>query len=423
MNFFAEVADRTNLSTPRVDPGPHYYRILDYVRVPSRYVGTDTLLDPAVFNDDPNNTGGQNSTGGPDDIPGPADPRYALQPPFNKVSRQRDPGRVNLNTVVGRRLPETASEPLQIWSEVYDGIMHRYRDDNLYNTTTGNLVQLGHFGPAWRDVVLSRRGHEQLDANGDRVDTTPSGAPDTLTFGLNSRFPSVFSNPFRSPEAGDLVPIVALQQHGSDASWLRSHPRNRWNDRHWGVANMDDDNNGLFDDAGEAGFGDDRLSVRMTGAIPEEEFGANDDRESVPLFSDVVNSASFDAERNPAMQYQPMTRLGNLVTTRSGVYAIWVTVGYFEVEPAPDWNTNENNVQEKFGGDGNVNSARTIAARALYDRVYPEGYMLAREVGSDTGDARRQRMFSIVDRTEEVGFKPGEDLNVERMIRVKRRVD
>ena len=38
-----------------------------------------------------------------DDITGPGDPRYLLQPPYNKVSRQREPGRVNLNTVTSRR--------------------------------------------------------------------------------------------------------------------------------------------------------------------------------------------------------------------------------------------------------------------------------------------------------------------------------
>ena len=58
----------------------------------------------------------------------------------------------------------------------------------------------------------------------------------------------------------------------------------------------------------------------------------------IPLFSEEVPEPSIDAERNPGMMYQPMTRLGNLVTTRSNVYAIWVTVGYFEVEKAPDWN-------------------------------------------------------------------------------------
>jgi hypothetical protein len=109
-----------------------------------------------------------------------------------------------------------------------------------------------------------------------------------------------------------------------------------------------------------------------------------------------------------------MSRLGNLVTNRSGVFAIWITVGYFEVEKAPDWN--DPAVKDRFGGN-------TPESLALYNRVYPDGYMLGREVGSDTGDVRRARGFYIVDRTEEVGFKPGDDLNVERTIRLRRRIE
>ena len=86
---------------------PNFYRILDYVQVPSRYVGTDTMLNAETFNDvggfavnDAQNVAG---TALGSDITGPTDPRYDFQPPFNKVSRERDPGRVNLNTVTGRR--------------------------------------------------------------------------------------------------------------------------------------------------------------------------------------------------------------------------------------------------------------------------------------------------------------------------------
>ena len=121
------------------------------------------------------------------------------------------------------------------------------------------------------------------------------------------------------------------------------------------------------------------------------------------------------------MMYQPMTRLGNLLTARSNVFAVWVTVGYFEVEPSPSWDNAD--VQAKFGGDGTAGSAATVAARALYDRVYPEGYALAREMGADTGNTRRERGFYIIDRTRPVGFKPGEDLNVEDTILLRRRID
>ena len=112
------------------------------------------------------------------------------------------------------------------------------------------------------------------------------------------------------------------------------------------------------------------------------------------------------------MKYQPMTRLGNLVTDRSGVFAIWITVGYFEVEKAPDFASNENGVADRCGND-----------ITIYNRVYPDGYMLGRELGSDTGDVKRPRGFYIIDRTEEVGFKPGEDLNVEKLIRLRRRIE
>jgi hypothetical protein len=48
--------------------------------------------------------------------------------------------------------------------------------------------------------------------------------------------------------------------------------------------------------------------------------------------------------------------------------------------------------------------------------------MLGKEIGSDTGDIKRPRGFYIIDRTEAVGFKPGEDLNVEKLIRLRRRI-
>ena len=73
----------------------------------------------------------------------------------------------------------------------------------------------------------------------------------------------------------------------------------------------------------------------------------------------------------------------------------------------------------KFGD----NSKDDVTARRQYDQVYPEGYQLGQEVGIETGDTRRHRGFYIVDRTLPVGFKPGEDLNVENMIRLRRRIE
>jgi hypothetical protein len=113
-----------------------------------------------------------------------------------------------------------------------------------------------------------------------------------------------------------------------------------------------------------------------------------------PLFQ--YNSANpvNNTERNPFFRYQALQRLGNLVTTRSNVYAVWVTVGYFEVEPA-----------------GAVNA------------IYPDGYKLSRELGSDTGEIERHRAFYIFDRTIPVSFQRGTDLNVQKAILVNRFIE
>jgi hypothetical protein len=209
-----------------------------------------------------------------------------------------------------------------------------------------------------------------------------------------------------------------------DASLQRRHHFTPGANNVWGVtltgdpAVDDDDGNQLVNDAREAGFGDDVLDQAGGRLLA----GQNSQR---PLFADEFPEPFFDGGRNPAMLYQPMTRIENLVTTRSNVFAVWITVGYFEVEKAPSFV----DVQRKFGGDGTATEANpannpvNAAALGLYNRVYPEGYMLGREVGSETGDIQRHRGFYIIDRSQEVGFKPGEDLNVEKTILLRRRIE
>jgi hypothetical protein len=510
LNFFQSADKRAGTyatAASALSGAPHFYRLLDYVEVPSRYVGTDDLMTAEIFHDLPPSPAFPNEPIG-SDFTSLVDPRINFQPPFNKVSRDRDPGRVNLNTVVGRRTPArpdpnhpAGTTPPRIWSEVYDGLMHRYQDGNLFDAA-GNVLRLGHFGPAWRDVVLSRRGYAQFDPDevwpSDTGDLLPTPVekvtidtntvaypdefsyPDTFAFGLNKNFPSVFSNPFRSPDAGDLVPLEQMRRQGIDASLFRGHHYARarevekvnfdvpgvgpadyavrtltwapyktrtthFDQIAWGLAGVDDDGNGIVDDVTEAGYGtgpgisDDMLANQDNTfkyddgdplQIDELDNQAGALRSSgIPLFSESMPVPAIDAERNPAMMYQPMTRLGNLVTNRSNVFAVWVTVGYFEVEPAPNWNDPDISVRaplrERFGASTSLTAtgAATAYGKALYDRVYPEGYMLAEEVGSDIGNVKRQRAFYIIDRTEPVGFKPGDDLNVERTIRVRRRIE
>jgi hypothetical protein len=125
-----------------------------------------------------------------------------------------------------------------------------------------------------------------------------------------------------------------------------------------------------------------------------------------PLFQSKDSTANCNnTNRNPYFRYQALQRLGNLVTTRSNVFAIWITVGYFEVKPASDL--------ASYG-------ALTAAQRQA---IYPDGYTLGAELGSDTGEVERHRAFYMYDRTLPVGFQRGQDLNVDKAILTERFIE
>jgi len=103
-----------------------------------------------------------------------------------------------------------------------------------------------------------------------------------------------------------------------------------------------------------------------------------------------------------------------MTTNRSNVYAVWVTVGFFEVQEAPPAN--------QFA-TANGLTPGSPEALALYERVYPEGYQFGLEAGSETGDIRRVREFAMIDRTVPVAFEPGQTHNVDKAIRLRRRIE
>ena len=85
-----------------------------------------------------------------------------------------------------------------------------------------------------------------------------------------------------------------------------------------------------------------------------------------------------DPRRNPFFRYREMMRLSNLTTPRSNVFAVWMTVGFFTIEPHP------------------TRTGKTA---------------LGAEYGLDTGSNARFKSFMILDRSIPVGFRPGTPLN------------
>jgi len=312
------------------------YRLLDFVQTPSLFTGAQTWLNPQRF-------GGAATSFD--------DPRFNRQPPFNAISEFREPGRINLNTIFGDRF-DNDPDVLDYRNDVWDGLFHdftrRTGDPDKDGVSEPDEAEI-HPGPTVRELAASRRGY---DGAGD----------DQMR--INAESPTLIANPFRSPDAGDLVPLPGMIRAGVDATLFRS----------------------------------------MEGTA-----GPTASPKGDPLFSAATENLYEEANRNPYFRYRPMTRLANLVTTRSNVYAVWVTIGFFEVEDAPAW--------------ANANQANFNNNQALYNRVYPDGYTLSREAGVDTGDTRRIRGFYIIDRSLPAAFEPGADHNVENVIRLRRRIE
>ena len=110
-----------------------------------------------------------------------------------------------------------------------------------------------------------------------------------------------------------------------------------------------------------------------------------------PLFEKETGEPAVNVTNNAQNAYfenAMRQRLGNLATTRSSVFAIWITVGYFEVDQ-------DDNLLANPSGPGGV------------------------EIGRDDGGAVRNRGFYLFDRSIPVAYEPGKNHNIERAILVQ----
>lgn len=291
LNFFHS----SNRGTSQA--GADFYRLFDFVEVPSPFTHVDRFFKPSSM--------ASAST---------------FRPPFNRMSRFRDPGRININTVPDEDVLRAAIEGMGL-----HGSLASER-----NTIINRLLQ-GRHGTAgsWWDFV-----------------------------GTSSN-PVHVSNPFRTADSADLMP----RDPGMTSTIDLTQP----------------------------------FPVQAT-LLRSENLGTS--TPTIPIFN-VPNSTSNPRyldekpEENAYFKFQRYQKIGNLFSTHSNCYAVWMTIGYFEVSEVPDPPT----------------------------WTHPDGYQLGMELGADTGEITRHRSFFIIDRSIPVAYEPGQRHNTDRTVLLRRYIE
>ncbi|MDR1494029.1 MAG: hypothetical protein LBT05_15105 [Planctomycetaceae bacterium] len=137
---------------------------------------------------------------------------------------------------------------------------------------------------------------------------------------------------------------------------------------------------------------------------------------NMPVFAQNISDST--AAPNSYMALEGIQRLSDMTTTRSNVFAVWITLGYFEVEKLP--NSGTVTIPGNNGISYNLNDS---IDSARFNAIYPDGYMLGKEVGIDTGEVRRHRAFYIIDRTIPFGYRRGKKLNSDNAVLLKRMIE
>jgi hypothetical protein len=308
----------------------HLARLLDFVEVPSPYVGAERWYNPKQgFG---GLTGAQFTGITP---PGFTYPIY-YRPPFNKLSRFRDPGKININTIF---------EP-EVWS-----------------AGMAQFPGLGSTNYFSQVVGASRKGA----TGGNWYDSA-------------SNFPTRFANPFRAADAFDLMPNGMRHTTPVQATLLRTDPY-------------------TADPTRQPLFQINQNNPATSAQHPQwTGFGTG-------------TGEYRNIDRNPYFRYQGLQKMGNTFTTQSNCFAVWITIGYFEVEDAAVFSPTLNR---------NVTWSEM---RPDQKNAWPDGLMLGQEVGADSGEINRHRAFFIIDRSIPVGFMPGSRLNTDDCVLVRRLIE
>ena len=392
LNFFDEAS---TLATSVPSAG-NLYRLFEYLQVPSRFVGTETVLSPlgstyGIMNSNAASTtptllsgdaasgakpAWNNSTSVPYTLGSSALGTY-LRPPLNKVSEFRDPGRVNINTV---------QDPV-VWQGVVGG---------SYYPQLAPLTATGTPPPNIAGTMITT-------LSGTTTPTASTGSPATgvavgngLPATVPTNMPSYFINPFRSFSGAALTNSI----YASSSYTAPAYSATSQSFVTIGLKAPYAHGIGLFGTANA-------LHDLDTTLLRPSSVGITT---GTALFDSQVLAAAGtpqpynDPTRSPFFRLQNSSRMTNLLTTRSNVYAVWITVGYFQVTP---W----------YG------YTSPPSPTIVYDTAHQDGYQLGQELGGDSGQITRHRAFYLFDRTIPVGFQRGVNHNVQNAILLRRYIE
>lgn len=300
--------------------------------------------------------------------------RPLFLPPHNRLPTYREPGRVNVNTL----------NSADIWRAINGGQTHiAYRDEQDVDETAASPAMLPFVASEDVDVPSVRPRNWRLDAgedsnsnnyldvnndlNNDGINNDGTNRFDDRSLanarrGFNADLTAVTKPPFNC----DFVQAErVLNRHGILGA----------GDRFFGTPFKSSLSSGVF-------AANDTLFWRSTSTAPNV-FGIDHDPSATP-------HPATDPERSPFFRYRTINKLANTVTTRSNVFAVWITVGYFEAN-------------DPF--------------------LTPPDLSPGREVGYDTGNTVRHKAFYIIDRSIPVGFQPGRDHNARECVVLERMVN
>ncbi len=136
-----------------------------------------------------------------------------------------------------------------------------------------------------------------------------------------------------------------------------------------------------------------------TGVNPDARLGANqaDPNKYAPTATTTDDKPPSDLRQHPWYRLEWLQKLTNLSTVRTHQYAVWVTVGYFEVTQ-----------------EGNPQLAATNPA-AAYDLLGPE-------LVDATGKTTRNQAFFVLDRTKATGYNPSDPGDFREVVVYRRRI-